>query len=302
MRLPGLLSDEALALIPTLRRRSLLAAAPALFAGCAAWRAPAPERIVDIASARDIARETLVAALRGADYALLGELHDNALHHARRGELLEALGPERFVCAEHLPAGRRVAFGADLRKSLVDAGFDERGWGWPLHEALFAAAARAGDRLEGANAPQDLVRRAAREGRTALPDPMAALVDAAPLPEAGRAALEADLLQGHCGQLDARRVPALVWAQRTRDAAMAQALRDARASAPALPVLLVAGNGHVRRDYGVPLMLAAAEPAARVVVVGFGETGEDAAGAPYDYLWLTAPAERGDPCEGMRKR
>ena len=39
-----------------------------------------------------------MAALRGADYALLGELHDNALHHARRGELLEALADTGLQC------------------------------------------------------------------------------------------------------------------------------------------------------------------------------------------------------------
>ncbi len=285
--------------MPCPARRTFVAAGAALlFGGCAGWPT-APERIVDPAGGRELARAQLLEALRACDYALLGELHDNPRHHARRAELVAALGRGLQVRAEHLAQGRRVRFDRDLRASLVDAGFDERGWHWPLHEPLFAAVAAAGDTLEGANAPQDLVRRAAREGRSALPPELAALIDAAALPAAGRAALESDLLQGHCGQLDAKRVPALVWAQRTRDAAMAQSLREARAAGGGGPVLLLAGNGHVRRDYGVPLLLAQAEPAARVVSLGFGETGEDTAGAPYDYLWLTAPASREDPCRSM---
>lgn len=280
-------------------RRKFLSLSGALLAGCAGPAPGARERIVETASGREVSREALLGALRASDYALLGELHDNPRHHALRGELVTALGGGLQVRAEHLMQGRRVRFDRDLRSCLVDAGFDEKGWQWPMHEPLFAAVAAAGDTLEGANAAQDLVRRAAREGRAALPDELAALIDRAELPAAGRAALEADLLQGHCGQLDAKRVPSLVWAQRTRDAAMAQSLREARAAGGGKPVLLLAGNGHVRRDYGVPLLLAQAEPAARVLAVGFGESGEDAAGAPYDYLWLTAPASREDPCMSM---
>ena len=62
--------------------------------------------------------------------------------------------------------------------------------------------------------------------------------------------------------------------------------------------MLLAGNGHVRRDHGVPQLLAAAEPAARIVAVGFGEPGTPPA-AYYDAWWVTPATERGDPCAGF---
>jgi len=73
------------------------------------------------------------------------------------------------------------------------------------------------------------------------------------------------------------------------------ALRDAGTR----PAVLVAGNGHVRTDFGVPQLASAQQPQARIVSVGFLETGARTAGMPYTYVWITARAERGDPCAGM---
>lgn len=64
--------------------------------------------------------------------------------------------------------------------------------------------------------------------------------------------------------------------------------------------VLVAGNGHVRLDYGVGQLLTALRPAARVASVGFAEAGDtDVASRPYTYVWVTAKAERKDPCAGF---
>jgi hypothetical protein len=74
--------------------------------------------------------------------------------------------------------------------------------------------------------------------------------------------------------------------------------------------VLIAGNGHVRLDQGVPLYLP---PNAALASVGFLETrpGEKDPrgyargrnGEPsYDYVWFTSPQARPDPCEAMRKR
>lgn len=289
-------------------RRDVLAAGGSLAlvacAGIPAGRGR--ERIVDLPSGRETPREELLARLRGCDVALLGELHDNVLHHTRRGELIAALGAEVAVLAEHLPRGRSVRFGPDLGASLVDAGFDAKGWLWPMHEPLFGAIARSGATLAGANAPNDLVRRIAREGRTALPAELAAVIDAAPLDPSVQAALDADLVEGHCGHLGGPRLVSMRWAQRARDATMALALRDAlavqRAAGRLAPVVLVAGNGHVRGDYGATQMLARIAPGVRLVHVAFLETGNPLAGEPYSHGWLTAPASREDPCAGLAQR
>jgi uncharacterized iron-regulated protein len=89
-------------------------------------------------------------------------------------------------------------------------------------------------------------------------------------------------------------------AQRSRDAVMAQAMLNAR-KAGAQRVVLIAGNGHVRRDLAVPLYLqAAGVPASDILSVGYLEATGDV--APYDQVQRTAAAEREDPCKALMKR
>jgi len=280
-----------------LRRRTLLSAALAggALVGCAT---AGESHIVASTGGRLIGRTELVERLRGCDYVLLGERHDNPVHHVMRGELLAELGAGTAVVAEQLPSGGRVIPGARAQlEALQAAGFDARGWGWPLHEPLFAAVAHKGFVLEGGNLPRELARRVGREGAAALPAAMRAAIAAAPLPPEARAALDTALVQGHCGQLAGPRLEAMHVAQRARDASLWLAMQRLHA-AGARPVVLVAGNGHVRRDHGVPRFVAAVQPQARVMVVGFGEPGDDA--SPYDVLWVAPRVERSDPCAGFQ--
>jgi uncharacterized iron-regulated protein len=278
-----------------------LLAAAALLAGCSTPTPPA-ETLIDTASGRSVSRAELLQALRAADVVLLGELHDNPRHHVLRGELLAALGatpadggPPPSVVAEHLDRGRRVNFGNDVLGSLQGAGFDAKAWDWPLHEPLFAHIARAGLPLTGGNASLDTVRRVAREGLAAAPAELRPLLDAAPLPPAAQATLDQALVDGHCGRLPASRLPGMRAAQRVRDAAMWLALREAGTR----PAVLLAGNGHVRLDHGVPQIAAALQPQTRIVSVGFGEFGTPAEPAAHHYIWTTARAVREDPCANL---
>jgi len=292
-------------------RRSWMAIVAAALGGCAALRPEQPDRIVDAASGLALTPADVLSRMRSADVVLLGELHDNSHHHARRAALIAALGGPAAVVAEQLPRGAAPALVADmggdaLRQALEASGFDAKGWRWPLHEPLFAAIARAGMPLRGGNLERDTARRLAREGADALPADLAPWLAAAPLPGTARAALERDLLQGHCGHLSASRMPGMVAAQQGRDAAMAQALTEALALAQAQasgqrPVILLAGNGHVRRDYGVPGLLRQRLPSAQVLAVGFDEPAPAAAPghALYDIVWTTPAAVRDDPCKAF---
>lgn len=290
-----------------LHRRSLLGwGLGAAVAGCA----HAPHEADDITLAGAgvrLRRAELIARLRDSDYVLLGEQHDNSEHHRLRAALLAALPAPLPVVVEYLPRGaapalRRDDRGPALLRTLEAAGFDARGWRWPLHEPLFTAIAHRQHPLHGGNLPRELARRTAREGAAALPDELRALIDTAPLPAAARDTLLADLLRGHCGQLGADRMPNMLLAQRGRDAAMAAALRTARARQPGGPVLLLAGNGHVRRDHGVGQLLPALEPSARVLSVGFAEPGHAPEPGLYDMVWTTAGTPRADPCQAMARR
>lgn len=280
---------------PWSRRAWLGSLAASALAGCA-QRPAVGDRIVDIAGRREETRAALLAQLRSADVVLLGEQHDNPHHHARRGELIVELGAGTVVVAEHLDRGRRVGPGADPLARLQAAGFDPGAWQWPLHRTLFEPVLAAGLPVLGGNAPIADVRQVARQGLGSAAAAWRDLLADAPLDPVAEAALDRALVDGHCGQLPPARVPAMRAAQRVRDAALALALAESAGR----PAVLVAGNGHVRLDHGVPVLLRRLRPAARVVVVGFGEPDWPLADAPYHHLWLTPAVERADPCAGLR--
>ena len=102
---------------------------------------------------------------------------------------------------------------------------------------------------------------------------------------------------GHCGLLPTELLGGMARAQFARDAVMADTLRRHAAQG----VVLLAGNGHVRRDLGVPRWLSDL-PAERIWTVGFVEapSAEALAGA-FDAIVVTAAAARdADPCDQVK--
>lgn len=283
------------------RRRALaaLAAGAWLLAGCATAPPPALEgRIWDARAGRFIDEGTLLARLRAARYRLLGEVHDHPQHHALRARLVARLAPTEVFLEqfdrEHDAALRAAqAAGADT-DALARAGkLDEKAWRWPLHRPIVAAALRAGHAVRAANLSRADARRIVQAGQAegvALPA----------WPAEAEARMRREIEDSHCGALPAKLVPAMALAQRARDAVLAAALAGAPGGA-----VLIAGNGHVRRDLGVPHYLP---PGASVLSLGLVETraGETDPRAydpgAYDYVWFTAPQPRPDPCEAFRRR
>jgi uncharacterized iron-regulated protein len=87
----------------------------------------------------------------------------------------------------------------------------------------------------------------------------------------------------------------MVNAQVARDIWMARLIREQ------LPrdVVLIAGNGHVRKDVGVPYWLASVAPAPGMRSVGYLEAPE--ARGRYDAVVSVAAPQRPDPCASLRQ-
>lgn len=272
---------------PLLSRRCWITWAAAALAGCASLTGGG-DRIVEVATGRVVGCAELAAAVQASRYALLGEQHDQAAHHQRRAVLIERLAPSAALVAEHLPRGAPVPLQGPLLPALEAAGFSTQGWAWPLHQPLFEGIARSGLPLRGGNLRDDELRAALKQGAAALPAALQAAIESAPLDGGARAALDADLQQSHGGEIPAARMQAMRTVQRARDASMWLALRDSGGR----PAVLLAGNGHVRQDYGVPQLIRAVAPGARVVSVGFATLGEAAPGeaGAYTYVWTVDPA------------
>ena len=300
---------------------ALLAAASALCAGPGhAVEAAAPavgvEASVDTpqdASGHPLDVAALAERLRSLRHVLLGEIHDNAEQHRLRAALLRALladGRPTWVVFEQLDREHNAKVMAAPRDTdaLITAGqLDRQAWDWPLHRPLFDAVLAAGATVVGGNLSRAEASRVVRGGVAQAPSDLqrwlVAGASAGAQPPvwtpAQESALRQQIDEGHCGALPPSMLAPMAWAQRARDAALAATMLSAPADAR---VVLVAGNGHVRRDTGVPHYLSAA-PVNGMVSVGFLERGPDGSrvsDGPYDEVVYTAPAVRADPCVSLQ--
>ena len=149
--------------------------------------------------------------------------------------------------------------------------------------------------LSSADATRDRARAAMRRVRCGVG---AALGLDRPIDAAWQRAQEREIDAGHC-----RALPAALWPRMA--ARPVRARRGAwRVRSPAHAgrgAVLLAGNGHVRRDIGVPRWLSL-DPG-RVWSVGYLEAGDDVTpAAAFDAVVRTKPAERSDPCAAFEAR
>ncbi|OYY49434.1 MAG: hypothetical protein B7X95_04450 [Methylophilaceae bacterium 17-44-8] len=259
-----------------------------------AWCA---EHIIETATQSTISQTQLIERLQQPALILLGEVHDEPLHHLRRASLIEALAHlNPVVVAEQLEANQHVTYTGQLAQDLMRAGFDQKMWDWALYSPLFSVLEKNKVTLMGGNLSIDAVRGISKQGASAIPEALDEMISQANLTAAGETQLVADLEAGHCGHLPKQYVPNFILAQRARDASMLNTMLDIAHK----PVILLAGNGHVRKDYGIPTLLQSSIQTQ--VSIGFLQLDSltpDQALAyrqQYDYVWLTGAVNRDDPC------
>ena len=241
--------------------------------------------------------------LDGDHLVLLGEVHDNAALHRLRLDALRrafAAGWRPAIVMEQFDRERQVDIDRARRERPTDAqhvidAAGGSGWDWRFYRPFVDLALTYEVPLVAANLSNADSTKVARSGTAAVFDSAAAAalrLDRDVAPDWQRAQ-EHEIDLGHCGALPSSLWPRMARAQLARDAVMAQALRDHAARG----AVLLAGNGHVRRDIGVPRWLEWGGEPGRVVVIGFVEAGDDATrAAAFDAVVRAPAAERADPC------
>lgn len=276
----------------------------------------APElagRIYDTSRERFIDEGELVARLAVADFVLLGEQHDNALHHRLQARLVRALQaagtPTRAVAFEMMGTDQQLAVAEYVQRRPKDAAglgaaldWQASGWpAWDLYQPIAQAALDADGQIVAANLPRDDVRAVFEQGlgvlRTSVVE-RTGLVERLPAPLA--ASLRRELEAAHCGEVSSEMVEGMFRVQRARDAIMADRLAAGSGTGGGI---LIAGAGHVRSDRGVPWYLRRLRPAARIASLAFLEAREGlelpGTGLPFDFVWLTEATREEDPCAGF---
>lgn len=201
---------------------------------------------------------------QAADLLIFGEVHDQPDQQrqvADEVQRLAAAGRLAAVVLEMVEAPHAsTGLPRDASQAQVQHTLHWRGWPWDRYAAVVMNAVRAGVPVLGGNLPREQMR--ATMGDAPLD---------AKLSPALRELLATQVRDGHCGLLSEDRVPGMVRIQIARDRSMAaSAERAARDAAANQTVVLLAGAQHASRDRGVPLHLAAIDPALPVRVVMFG--------------------------------
>lgn len=240
-------------------------------------------------------------AAAAQDVAILGEVHDNPAHHEEQARRVAALAPVALVFEMLTPEQA-----ARVTPALIaepEAMAEALGWatsGWPdfaMYHPIFAAA--PGAAVHGAQVPRDAARAVFDTGAAEAFGPEAAAYGLTePLPDAQQAAREAMQMAAHCDALPEDMLPGMVAVQRLRDAVLARAVVQAMEQTGG-PVAVITGNGHARRDWGVPAYLARVAPDLDIHVLGQTEDGAPLAGG-FDEVVSAPAAERPDPCAAFR--
>ncbi|MDG4647228.1 ChaN family lipoprotein [Roseibacterium sp. SDUM158017] len=243
----------------------------------------------------------LSARAAGSDVVVLGEIHDSPAHHAFQAEAMAALGPTAIVfemLTDEEAARVTPELAADAGALEAALAWGESGWpDFSMYYPLLAYGTTLP--ILGAEVPRARARQAFADGAATVFGGDAARFGLTRSLDPGEQALrEAEQLEAHCNALPEDILPGFVEAQRLRDAMLADAALKALAAHGA-PVVVVTGNGHARRDWGVPALLAEAEPGLSVLSLGQFEA-EPEGEVPFDFWTVADPVEREDPCAAFR--
>ena len=236
-----------------------------------------------------------------AEIYILGEIHDNPDHHRVQAEAVAEIAPAALVF-EQLTADQAARVTEPLRGdpvALADA-LDWDGSGWPdfaMYYPIFAAAPDA--RVYGAGVPREETREAMKIGVSRAFGTAAATYGLGTELDTEQLAERLNLqMDAHCGALPLDMLPAMVDLQRLRDAVLARTALTALEQTGG-PVAVITGNGHARRDWGVPSYLMRVAPRVAVAVLGQGEDGQAPDGG-FDVILDAPSVAREDPCLALR--
>jgi uncharacterized iron-regulated protein len=294
-----------------------------------AWQAPLRQdhplagRIWDVMVGEFIDSAALADHLGRGRFVLLGEKHDNPDHHRLQAWLLRALiaagrrpavGFEMFTIDDTTAIARQLAAHPTDADGLADAvNWQRSGWpDWAMYQPIAEAALHAKLPIMATNLSQAAARSVSRSGATALDAAFVARLGLdRPLAADTHAALAEEIRAAHCGYASDESVEAMILVQRARDAQMAESLAAAGQQDGAV---LIAGAGHVRRDYGIPIYLTSQAPGASVISVAFLEVSQGRLNPPdyaarfrsqtlpFDYVWFTPRVDEDDPCAAFEEQ
>jgi uncharacterized iron-regulated protein len=256
---------------------------------------------------QDASVELLAQAIASKPIVLLGEVHDNAAQHALRLQALRKVieaGARPAIAFEQFDHGKQAALDTARRETegkdtaqrvdrIVEVA-GAHGWKWEFYKPYVALALEYNLPIVAANLSRMEAMRVGMDGAAAIFDANEiAALGLNSIDPALEKAQEHEVEEAHCGRTPTDSIAPMAQAQIARDAMLAQSIQAYFARG----VILLTGNGHVRKDLGIPAHLAPADRA-RTVAIGLLENDDKAASMAVDFdIAMRTPAQpRKDPC------
>ncbi len=282
---------------------------------------PLVGRIWDVKQQAFIDHKAVVNNILESDFLLLGERHDNLIHHQHQAWLIQQLSrsvddasvafemidnyqAQRIATKQFETADELIAI---LNKSKTSWRYKQR------YKPVFIETIAAGYRIDSANLNSKRLMHTVMHGEDKLPPEFKRMLDKTPMSLQHQNDLQRVINESHCNMLDDKTSKKMVLGQRMRDAIMAHSLLKSQKKTK----VLIAGNGHVRNDRAVPLYLRsnleARNQTGTILAIGFieVESGMTDIGTyakqlgseslPFDIVWFTPAVERKGACDELRE-
>lgn len=279
---------------------------------------PLVDKIWEVKSASFIQKEQLIKRITEADYLLLGELHDNQVHHRHQAWVIKQLalaGRDAGIAYEMIykEQGNRLA-GIEITSAdqLIEI-LNQTQTGWDYenqYRPLFVETLAAGYPIVAANLDRKKLMEVLSQSEDMLPPDYRRILDNTLFSDVQRSDLLDEINTSHCNLIDARTGSMMMQGQRIRDAVLTESLLSINE-----PVkVMIAGLGHVRNDRGLPLYLEKnLEAPADILAIGMIEVDPEKTEPgvyaetwnsdtlPFDIVIFTPKVDHGDLCGELEK-
>lgn len=256
-----------------------------------------------------ITQKRLFLELFEYDYILLGETHNNIDHHKLQARVLNSLiteGPKPAIVMEMLARGSWVDQPSTWNDLVVlqnQAKLLNKGWPWELYIPILETAVTYQLELVAGNIRSEDLHEWSNNIGPYTPEEVITEYWITPT---SFKQLKQDIVDSHCGHANAEILEFMARAQLQRDRIMTSSLIKSK-----VPVVLIAGAGHVRNDYAIPMQLQNTHRQLSFISVAFIsvdpnllEPTDYLGGSPnkYDILYFTPSHTNQDPCVKFRKQ
>jgi len=278
-------------------------------------------KIWDVKQRAFIDKETLNTRSLESEYLLIGERHDNLVHHQHQTWFIQQLEKKPLqvsVAFEMIDNEQGIRLAkrqinsveeliSELKRSKTSWEYEQR------YKSLFAETLAAGYKINSANLNSKQLMQTVKKGELNLPVAYKRMLNKTGLSAEQNTALLQDINASHCNMLDDKTTSKMALAQRMRDSIMAHSLLKSGAQVK----VLIAGIEHVRKDRGVPLYLQTnlqtqTKPV-KILSIGLLEVELDMSDPlayaeywddhtlPFDIVWFTPQVAREDACAELLK-